>query len=81
MAEQERIVGTLVLVADEGDGPATRRAVAEQVASVHQGPVVVLPHNWRIIDPKRLRAYLDHTELETAPRLVQEYKMGGDDNG
>lgn len=63
MADNERIVGTLVLVADEGDGPATRRAVAEQVASVHQGPVVVLPHNWRIIDAKQLRAMLDQVEL------------------
>lgn len=76
MAEQERIIGTLVLVADEGDGPETRRAVADQVALLHQGPVVVLPHGWRIIDPKQLRALLDQVEVEKTPQPVQEYRLG-----
>ena len=59
---QKVIAGTLVLVASETASPQERQEAVEQATTVHNGPVVVLAHNWQAMPVGLVRAQLDAVE-------------------
>lgn len=58
------ITGTLVLVVPQ-DVPRDELCNAvNQACAVHEGPVIVLPHNWAAMPVELVRAQLDAVERE-----------------
>jgi hypothetical protein len=61
---QQVISGTLVLVAAQSASPREMHEAADQACAVHNGPVIVLPHNWTAMPVELVRAQLDAVERE-----------------
>jgi len=58
------VTGTLVLVAPEGAPEKQICETVNQAATVHNGPVVVLPHNWAAMPVELVRAQLAAAETQ-----------------
>lgn len=56
------IAGTMVIIAPETASPKELQDTVGQACAVHQGPVVVLPHNWAALPVDIIRAQLDAIE-------------------
>jgi hypothetical protein len=62
---QQVITGTLVIVAAEAASVSEIEDAVIQAATVHNGPVIVLPHNWAALPVELVRAQLDAIEAST----------------
>jgi hypothetical protein len=59
---QQTITGTLVIIAPKNVLDHDIRDAVTQAVTVHQGPVIVLPHNWSALPAESIRAQLDAAE-------------------
>ena len=67
---QKVITGTLVLVAPEAASVSELHEAIDQAATVHAGPVIVLPHGWAAFPVETIRAQLNEIEM-SAVQTVQ----------
>jgi len=68
MSEQRIITGMLVIVAPETASEEQMSASLDRARKTHDGPVIILSHNWRAMSGDELRVELDRIEKSKTHR-------------